>query len=109
MNKIITNWKLVGALLVVFVSGILCGSLGTLAVLKKKIQQSRESTYLSELWMKRLESKLDLSGQQTAAHLAIHAPNFAAPARNRVQSGHAHVRDQGLLGGIHLSKPLMRR
>jgi hypothetical protein len=66
MNKLITHWKLIGALLLVFVSGTLCGSLGTLAILKKKIQQTRNTSYLSELWIKRLETKLDLTPDQVA-------------------------------------------
>lgn len=66
MNKLITNWKLIGALLLVFVSGALCGSLGTLAVLKKKFQQTRNNDYVSGVWMNRLESKLELTPEQKA-------------------------------------------
>jgi Spy/CpxP family protein refolding chaperone len=85
MNRLLKHGKLVGAILLVFIAGLIGGSLGTLALLKKKILQTRETTYLSERWLTRMESRLDLTQEQILQIKPVVESTLADVQRKRLR------------------------
>lgn len=64
--SMLKNWKVILCLVAIFAAGAVAGSLFTLGAIKRAVKHGRDVPAITDRVMNRLESKLDLSADQSA-------------------------------------------